>query len=125
MLLIAALAVTQGCRHHTNDDRAISPKAGLPVEVLVTNHYSTDMQVVAVGSGINYPLGTVAPEMSGHFILPQALVIGTGRIEFVAQPAGVGPLAHSGYVMVTPGNVVEFVIGAQLFNSSATVHTSH
>ena len=89
--------------------------------LFVTNHYLEPMEVVAVTAGINHRLGVVSPEVERHFVLPQALLAAGGQLEFVATPSGQGPTARSGLVQVSPGDVVDFVISAQLFNSQAIV----
>lgn len=122
-LALALLAFTGACAHHSGaaNDSGTVQHASAPVNVFVTNHYSLPMEVIASASGANHRLGVVSPEVEGHFVLPMALVSSGGQVEFLAVPSGQGPVARSGLVMVIPGDVVEFVIGAQLFNSTATV----
>lgn len=77
------------------------------------------MEVSALGSGINHRLGTVHPGMDGHFVVPQNL-IGGSSVRFEARPSGDGRPFLSGDILLAPGAVVDFVIGAQLFNSTVT-----
>jgi hypothetical protein len=90
-----------------------------PVSVEVTNRHALPMEVSALGSGINHRLGTVHPGMASHFILPQNL-IGGSAVRFEARPSEYGRTFLSGDILLAPGSVVDFVIGAQLFNSTVT-----
>ena len=94
---------------------------GSPVRVEVHNKYELPMEVYAVGSGTRYRLGMVHPGMVGQFVIPQN-VVGSGSVELQAQPSAPGgQLARSGPLLLSPGAVVDFVIGTQLFNSTATI----
>lgn len=95
--------------------------ADSPVRVEVTNHYALSMEIDVVGAGVNHRLGTVHPGMVGHFVVPPGM-IGGSSIEFLAHPsANEQRVARSGPLLVSPGRVVEFVIAARLFNSTATI----
>ncbi len=96
----------------------VRPSEG-PVSVEVTNRYSLPMEVYALGSGITQRLGTVHPGMNSHFVVPQNL-IGQGSVRFEARPSGDGQPFRSGDILLAPGAVVDFVIAAQLFNSTVT-----
>ncbi len=89
------------------------------VSVEVTNRHALPMEIYAVGSGITHRLGTVHPGLSSHFLLPQNL-IGSSSVQFEARPGGVLQPFRSGEILLAPGAVVDFVIGAQLFNSTVT-----
>jgi hypothetical protein len=78
------------------------------------------MEVYAGGSGITQRLGTVHPGMASHFVVPQAL-IGNGSVRLEARPSGGGQPFRSGDLLLSPGAVVDLVIAAQLFNSTATI----
>ena len=93
--------------------------ADSPVRIVVTNHYTAPMEVVAVGSNISHRLGIVHPGMVGEFVLPPAMV-GGGTVELFAGD-GHGPPARSGPLLLSPGGVVDFAIRNPLFNSTASV----
>ena len=95
-----------------------APSAGT-VEVSVTNRNALPMEVYASGSGINHRMGTVHPGMSSHFVIPQNLV-GSGSVQFEARPSGGGQPFRSEEVLLTPGSLIQFLIAAQLFNSTVT-----
>jgi hypothetical protein len=92
-----------------------------PVHVNVINHYPLPVDVLAVGAGITYRMGTVHPGIASHFVLRQSM-IGNGPVEFVAQPAGTESPVRSGQLLLAPGDVVDFEIAEHLLNSTATVH---
>jgi hypothetical protein len=92
---------------------------GSPVSVEVTNQHALPMEVYAMGSGITHRLGTVHPGMASHFVVPQNLV-GNSSVRFEARPGGNAQPFRSGDILLAPGAVVDFVIGARLFNSTVT-----
>lgn len=91
-----------------------------PVRVEVLNRYALPMEIYAVGSGINYRMGLVHPGMTGSFVVPPGLV-GGGSVEFRAQPSVRGPSFRSAALLLAPGAVVDVLITAQLFNSTAAI----
>jgi len=116
VLVPALLLTASACAHSGGGE--ISPNDS-PVSVEVTNEHALPMEVFAVGSGITQRLGTVHPGMSGHFVIPQNLV-GNGSVRFEARPSGGGQPFRSGETLLAPGAVVDFMIRAQLFNSTVT-----
>src|SRR5512143_2450854 len=113
LLLLAA----GGCAHHAAGE--VEP-AAKPVRVEVTNHYALPMEIFVAGAGASYRLGVVNPEMVGLFTIPQNL-LAKGSAEFRAQPTAGGPQFRSGELLLAPGAVVNFILAAQLFNSTATI----
>lgn len=93
--------------------------SGTTIQVHVTNHHSSAVEVYAVASGTSYQMGTVLPGLEGFFTLRQAMV-DAGPVEFVAQPYG-GTAARSGRLLLVPGDIVDFEVAEHLLNSSATV----
>ena len=117
MLVLAGVA----CAHRRSTAADAQQPSGSPVSVEVINNYGLAMEVEAIGSGIRYRMGTVHPGMSGHFVLPQAMV-GNGLVELFAHPTvNAREVARSGQLLLAAGQVVDFVIAPQLFNSTATV----
>jgi hypothetical protein len=116
ILAPALLLTAYACTRSTGDE--LQP-TGSPVTVEVTNRHALPMDVYAMGSGITQRLGTVHPGMAGHFVVPQNLV-GNGSVRFEARPSGNGQPFRSGDILLAPGSVVDFVIGAQMFNSTVT-----
>ncbi|MGE5802250.1 MAG: hypothetical protein ACM358_08315 [Gemmatimonadota bacterium] len=106
-----------GCSRRRQQES--SAPAGAPVRIVVTNHYTAPMEIVAVASNISHRLGIVHPGMVGEFVLPPAMV-GGGTVELFAAD-GHGPPARSGPLLLSPGGVVDFAIRNPLFNSTASV----
>jgi hypothetical protein len=118
-VLVAGLLLTgTACSHHRSEE---PQPVGSPVRIEVRNKYGLPMEVYAVGAGTRHRLGIVQPGMLSQFVVPHS-VLGSGTVEFQAQPsATAGELARSGPLLLSPGAVVDFVITAQLFNSTATI----
>lgn len=114
-LLLAGVS----CAHRRPD--ADAGPVDSPVHVNVINHYTLPVDVIAVGAGITYRMGTVHPGIASHFVLRQSM-IGNGPVEFVAQPVGTESPVRSGQLLLAPGDVVDFEIAEHLLNSTATVH---
>lgn len=109
------LLVGSGCgRRHQ-----VSPApADSPVRIVVTNHYTAPMEVVAVASNISHRLGIVHPGMVGEFVLPPGMV-GGGMVELFAADGATH--ARSGPLLLSPGVVVDFAIRNPLYSSTASV----
>jgi hypothetical protein len=113
-LLLAGLVVTGGaCAHRHGPSTTAGPRAA-PVRLNVRNESTFQFDVYVVGSGIEHRMGTVAPGIEGHFVVPRAM-IGNGMVEFLAGAA------RSGQLLLAPGDVVDFVIRSPAFSSTATV----
>lgn len=112
----ALLLTASACAHSGGGE--LKP-ADSSVYVEVTNQYALPMEVYALGSGITHRMGTVHPGMASHFVVPQTLV-GNSSVRFEARPSGNGQPFRSGDLLLAPGAIVEFVIAAQLFNSTVT-----
>ena len=91
-----------------------------PVRVEVTNRNALPVEIYAVGNGITRRLGTVHPGMDAHFAIPANLTT-SGGVELQAGPAASSNRFSSGELLLAPGTIVEFIVAAQLFNSTATL----
>jgi hypothetical protein len=119
LVLVAGLLLigTACSRHRSEEPQPVES----PVRLEVHNKYMLPMEVYAVGAGTRHRLGMVHPGMVSQFVVPHS-VLGSGSVEFQAQPtAAAGELARSGPLLLSPGAVVDFVIAAQLFNSTGTI----
>ena len=114
VMVVAASA----CVHRSH---ALRDFDGQAVRVVVVNHYSLSMEVYATSAGINQRLGLVDPGTTRTFVLPQALVSSGGRVTLLARPTGIGPVARSGELDLSPGDVVDFDITLSLVDTRATV----
>lgn len=118
-LLIAGLLLPgAACSRHRAEP--VDPVNHTPVRVEVKSHYGLPMEVYAVGGGITHRLGIVHPEMVSDFVVPENL-LGNGTVMLEARPTVNGPRFRSGELLLAPGAVVDLVIAAQLFNSTATI----
>jgi hypothetical protein len=120
LLLAGLLVAGAACAHHrgrTTDPGAVHPAA---VFLNVTNNSALPMVVYAVGSGIDYRLGTVSPGISSRYTFPPSM-IGNGPLEIQARPSGGGVLIRSGQLLLSPGQVVDFKIEDSQVNSTTTV----
>jgi hypothetical protein len=87
----------------------------------VTNHYSLPMEIFAATGGATHRLGIVHPGTVSQFALPPAMFVTGGSVELLAQPAALGPIFRSGPLLLSAGEVVDLVLAAQLWSSTATI----
>jgi hypothetical protein len=120
LFAIAALFVsTATCAHGRGT--ATNTNWPLPaVRVHVSNHYKTEMEIYATGSGTTQRLGLVAPGLEREFDIPQHMVV-AGSVTFTAHPSGVGPTVRSDEIRIRPGDIVDFEIATNLFGTQAWV----
>lgn len=122
VLVAGLLATGLACGHHRppSEEPVNSRSAAIAVHLNVVNNNPLAMVVYAVGSSINYRMGSVDPGMSSHFVFPQGM-IGNGPLELQARPSGGGDLIRTGQLVLSPGQIVEWRIGTQQVNSTVTV----
>lgn len=122
IMVPALLLTTVACGRHQGEDDDLpgTTPAMSPVTVEVTNNFALPVEVVAVGSNITQRLGTVHPGMVGRFVIPPNM-IGNGSVELEARASSTVQVARSGPMLLAPGAIVDFQIGAQLFNSTASI----
>lgn len=113
--VITSLVLTGlGCAHHAS---TVAEPVRLPIHVEVNNRYALSMEIEVSGGGATYRLGLVEPGLTSTFVLPAAIVtLGSG--EFIAHPTMSGPTFRSGTVQLAPGDMIDFHITPQLFNST-------
>ncbi len=120
MLVTGLVVASLSCAHPRNPDGAPASTPPAPVHVRVTNRYRLDVVIFASASGHTHRLGVVAPGLDRTFVLPQGMV-GSGSVEFSAQPTAYGPIVRSGELSLAPGDVVYFEITTNWNDSRATV----
>ena len=118
-ILMLALLVTAPACAPSRGGGAVSP-ADVPVRVQVTNKFALPVEVYAVGAGIRYRLGIVHPGMVATLTVPPAMV-GGGQVEFHAGPNSGGGMYRSGGLLLSAGSIVDLVVEAQLFASTAVI----
>jgi hypothetical protein len=89
------------------------------VGLRVRNNNFLDMDVYAVSAGLATRLGTVTGNSSRNFVLSPSLA--TPDLRIVATPIGGNGRASSGQLLVSPGQTIEFTIGANMLNSTAFI----
>ena len=117
MLFLAATSCAHGTR---GGDVERLPAGALPVRVNVTNRFNLSMEVYVIAGGTTQRLGLVSSGLDRTFVIPQIL-IGNGPIELSAQPSGTGPVVRSGRLLISAGDVVDFLITSSLFDTRATI----
>ncbi len=120
-LIVGLLVAGSACaRSHGVAPDAGGPEAPEPpVRVHVINNYKEAMEIVVAGAGITQRLGMVAAGLSGDFVVPQSIV-GSGKVEFRAQPSGYGQIVRSDPLVIRPGYIVDFEIATNLIGTRAT-----
>jgi hypothetical protein len=123
LVVLVILAVGAGCARGRPAlaSHPAAPVADSTVHLNVTNNYVQAVEVYASNSSTNYRVGTVLPGLQNHFTLTPAMLASGGNIEFTAVPADFARPAHSGRLLLKPGDVVDFVIADHLVGSAATV----
>jgi hypothetical protein len=116
-LLLASSACAYGVGGATEDRRAHEGWGA--VHLNVTNLSGGPLEVYAIGSGTSYRVGTVHPGLAGRFVVRPGMVV-NGPVEFVAR-SNSGPVYRSGRILLKPGAVVDFALGAHPVTSNATV----
>jgi hypothetical protein len=95
----------------------VAPAAA--VGLRVKNNNFLDMDVYAVSAGLATRLGTVTGNSSRNFVLDPSLA--TPDLHIVATPIGGNGRASTGQVLVSPGQTIDFTIGAILQNSTVFI----
>ncbi len=126
LLVAGLLAAGSACVHGRPGPAqgAAAPAVDSTVRVNVTNNYAQAVQVYVSNSNTNYLMGTVLPGLEGHFELRWAMLASGGNVEFIAVPGDFAQPVRSGQLLLTPGDVVDFVIADHLVGSAATVRPS-
>jgi hypothetical protein len=119
--VIAALILTSAaCAQHHGTAAGPQP-ARMPVTVNVTNNYETSIEVFAVGAGTSYHLGSVSPGIVRSFELNMNMIGSGGSVHLLAQVTGYGPRVQTDDLVLTPGDIVDFVVTTNFLDSRATV----
>ena len=95
----------------------VAPSSAIGLRV--RNNNFLDMDVYAVSAGLATRLGTVTGNSTRNFVLDGSLA--TPDLRIVATPIGGNGRASTGQLLVTPGQVIDFTIGAMLNNSNVII----
>ncbi len=107
----ALLLAVSACAHRPPATAgAAEPRAADSVTVFVTNHFATQLTLYAtVGTTHRARLGYVDPGQQQQFVLRYNWLYGRA-VQFVAYSNLTGE-NRSGYLTLTPGDIVDWVIG--------------
>jgi hypothetical protein len=119
LTLVAATFVSACSRFNrpSEDDDA----ANEPISIQVKNNNFLDVNVYIVSNGMSRRLGFVSGNNSGTFSIPFS-VARSGGVVLTATPVGGSGQARSPSLNVSPGQVIEFIVAANLRQSAAAVH---
>lgn len=115
LLLLAAGAGGAGCMQG-NNSAAVRP-IDVPVYLYVTNNNALPVVITIGGGGSTYRIGTVHPGMKTKFTIPPNYV-GGQSVELNAANSAGGSF-RSGAFQLQPGEIIDMVIAAQMFSSTA------
>jgi hypothetical protein len=119
--IIGLLLLTgHACRRAADEAPLPADPVASPIQIEVQNNHALPVEVFITGAGVNHRLGTVHPGMSASFRVPPGM-IGNGSVELLAQSSAVRQPNRTGPILLSPGAIVDYVIAAQLFNSTATI----
>ncbi len=117
MVVLAALGVA-ACGGGAG--AAPGQPAPVPTSVEVQSNHALPVDIYVNARGYSRRLGTVHPGMSSHFEVPQAALVNGGVLELEVRPAS-GSTFRSGDLILSPGAIVDLVVQARVFASTATI----
>jgi len=92
------------------------------VVVYVTNNYEISLDILAVGNGTIYRMGTVSPGIPSRFVIRRDLLASDRQIEFVIRAPGIGPQVRTGRLQLRAGDtIVDVEIPPLVMGTRATV----
>ncbi len=92
------------------------------VVVYVRNDYAQPMDVIAIGGGTEYRMGTVSPGIPRRFVIRRDILATNRQVEFVIRGVGNGPQVRTGTLLLHAGdNEVDVQIETNLIGTRATV----
>ena len=118
MMILVLLAVSASCMKRT-----IRPREPDTIVVRVTNNNALDVTVYAVNQSMRVRLGTVTTASTAHFALALHAVSPTGDLQLLADPIGSRRTVTSETIHVFAGQVVEWVLTADLRTSTLSIRS--
>lgn len=92
----------------------------VPALIEVKNQHALPVSIDITGNGTRYHLGTVHPGMRGSFKVP-VNVTSSGSVELVVTPSTNARPFTSGPLLLGSAAVVDLIVTARLFNSTASI----
>jgi hypothetical protein len=118
MMVLVLLAVSASCMKRT-----IRPRESDTIVVRVTNNNALDVTVYAVNQSMRVRLGTVTTASTANFALALHSVSPTGDLQLLADPIGSRRTVTSETIHVFAGQVVEWVLTADLRTSTLSIRS--
>jgi predicted acyl esterase len=112
------LAAPAGCIKHS-----VIPDEPDVVTISVSNSNPLDMTVYAVNQSMRIRLGTVSTASTQRFTLQLHQISPTGELQLLADPVGSRRTYTSEPIHVFAGQAVEWVLQADLRQSSLTIRS--
>lgn len=123
VVLVAILASPQLLVGQSADENEQDHTA-VKTHVVVENDNMLDMRIYAVSAGRRHQLGTVTGFTSAVFVLPSWLLAQNAPIQLIALPIGTRKDVVSPFVLVDPGDLVEWQLRGNLGFSNISVWKS-
>jgi hypothetical protein len=117
-ICILVLGVSLGCFK-----RSIVPEEPDTIVIRVSNNNPLDMTVYAVNQSMRVRLGTISSASTQRFTVSLRQVSPTGDLQLLADPVGSRRTMTSETIHVFPGQAVEWILQADLRQSSLTIRS--
>ena len=112
------LAAPTGCIKHS-----VIPDEPDVITISVSNSNPLDMTVYVVNQSMRIRLGTVSTASTQHFTLSLHQISPTGELQLLADPVGSRRTFTSEPIHVFAGQLVEWVLQADLRQSTLTIRS--
>jgi hypothetical protein len=116
--ILMLAAAPAGCVKHS-----IIPDEPDVVTISVSNSNPLDMTVYVLNQSMRIRLGTVSTASTQHFTLSLHQISATGELQLLADPVGSRRTFTSEPIHVFPGQAVEWVIQADVRQSTLTIRS--
>ena len=115
---LVLLVAPAGCIKHS-----VIPDEPDVITISVSNSNPLDMTVYAVNQSMRIRLGTVSTASTQRFTISLHQISPTGELQLLADPVGSRRTFTSEPIHVFPGQAVEWVLQADLRQSSLTIRS--
>ena len=115
---VMLLAAPAGCVKHS-----IIPDEPDVITISVSNSNPLDMTVYVVNQSMRQRLGTVSTASTQKFTIPLHQISPTGELQLLADPVGSRRTFTSEPIHVFAGQAVEWVLQADLRQSTLTIRS--
>lgn len=116
--MLMLLAAPAGCIKHS-----VIPDDPDVISISVSNSNPLDMTVYVVNQSMRMRLGTVSTASTQHFTVSLHQISPTGELQLLADPIGSRRTFTSELIHVFAGQAVEWVLQADLRQSTLTIRS--